>query len=268
MTVTFVDDDAGFVRWRDTYQSGFVLSHERKPRPNFLKLHRASCPTLRGDRPARGGDWTRVLPKTCSHALDDLERWAQMTTGGELDPGCTCVNGSADPPPGSSVSDPSFERPVADVNDADIRRLRGVLRNELGWMLRAAVLFERGAGEPMALQDSTLLHARKLIEFAANMSLRNEDAGDGRERRVPSGDLARFLDDWVLHLGAARGDDLVWPMDETGTRITNDDPQRLSKTVDLVLQFLEITAADVRMSPFGDTYLELLSRAQDYWHDP
>src|ERR1700690_289840 len=92
MTVTFVDDDPGFLRWRDEHRSGFVLSHERKPRPNFLKVHRATCPSLQGVRPARGGDWTRGLPKTCSDALDELRRWAEMTTGGEPDQCPMCVS--------------------------------------------------------------------------------------------------------------------------------------------------------------------------------
>lgn len=141
-------------------------------------------------------------------------------------------------------------------------------------MLNAAVLFTRGANDDMALQDSTLLHARKLVEFAATMSVGMKDVGDRGERwappddsgewRAPSGDLARFLDDWVIHLD---GKDLAWPIDKTGARITNTDPARLSKVVDLVLDFLESTAADIAPSRVGGTYLELLHRAHDYWRD-
>jgi hypothetical protein len=278
MTVTFMDDDPGFIGWRAAHPSGFVLSHERKPRPNFLKLHRASCPTLQGVRPDRGDQWTRVLPKTCSDTFDELRRWAQMTTGGEPDPCPTCV-GTA----GASISTSLPQiRPREDLAvdrmAVDAQQLRGALRNELGWMLNAAVRFGRTANDDMALQDSTLLHARKLVRFAAGVSVGNEDVGNyggrwvtadrSREQRLPGSDLARFLDDWITHLGAPRDSDVAWPIDTTGSRIANNDPARVSKVVDLVLDFLEATSADLLNSPIGDTYSELLRRARAYWRDP
>jgi hypothetical protein len=277
MTVTFVDDDPGFVCWRDAHESGFVLSHERKPRPNFLKLHRATCPSLQGGQPARGGDWTRVLAKTCSDALDDLRRWAQMSAGGEPEQCPICVNAGEAPTSAPLPQVPSSDDSAVGTITVDAQRLRVALRNELGWMLNAAVRFARRANDDMALQDSTLLHARKLVEFAAGASARKKDVGDraerwvpasrSGERRLPSSDLARFLDDWMMHLGAPHDSDVVWPIDKTGSRIASDDPARLSKVVDLVLDFLETAAADVVDSPVGDTYPELLRRARDYWRD-
>ena len=265
-----MDDDAGFVRWRDTHPAGFVLIHDRKPRPNFLKVHRAACPTIQGARPARGGDWTRVLPKTCSDGLDDLRQWAQTTAGGELEPCAMCASGNG-PAPAAPVLHDAAPGISAVVAGSDAPQLRVALRNELGWMLQAAVRFARAANGDVALQDSTFLHARKLVGFAASASARKAELADRSERWAPVGppgekpvandDLARFLDDWVMHLGGARGGDVVWPIDRTGSRIANDDPARVSKVVDLVLEILEVTAADVVESSVGDDYRRLLGRS-------
>jgi hypothetical protein len=276
VTVTFMDDDAGFVRWRDTHPAGFVLIHDRKPRPNFLKVHRAACPTIQGARPARGGDWTRVLPKTCSDGLDDLRQWAQTAAGGELEPCAMCASGNG-LSPAAPVSHDAASGSSADVAASDAPQLRVALRNELGWMLQAAVRFARAANGDVALQDSTFLHARKLVGFAASTSARKAELAERSERWAPVGppgeksvandDLASFLDDWVVHLGAARGSDAVWPIDRAGTRIADDDPARVSKVVDLVLEILEVTADDVVDSSVGDDYRRLLGRARDYWRD-
>jgi hypothetical protein len=281
VTVTFMDDDAGFVRWRDAHPGGFVLIHDRKPRPNFLKVHRAACPSIQGARPARGGDWTRVLPKTCSDGLEELRQWAHSTTGGELEPCAMCASGH-----GLSPVAPAA-RPAPVVHDAagggsavdeapDASRLRVGLRNELGWMLQSAVRFARAANDDVAMQDSTLLHARKLVGFAASTSARKAELRERGERWAPVGppvekavadtDLTRFLDDWVTHLGAG-GRDAVWPVDSAGARIASDDPDRLSRVVDLVLGILEVTAADVVESPVGDDYRQLLRRAREYWRE-
>jgi hypothetical protein len=270
-----MDDDAGFVRWRDAHPGGFVLIHDRKPRPNFLKVHRAACPSIQGARPARGGDWTRVLPKTCSDGLDELRQWAQTTAGGELEPCAMCASGNGLSPAPVSHETPAGGSAVDGAHDP--AHLRVVLRNELGWMLQAAVRFARGAHDDVALQDSTLLHARKLVGFAASTSARKAELGARSERWAPVGapgekpvantDLARFLDDWVVHLGVTRGDDATWPIDGVGARIASDDPARLSKVVDLVLEVLEATTADVVESSVGDDYRQLLRRAREYWRD-
>jgi hypothetical protein len=82
---TFLDDDAGFVRWRDTHPRGFVVNHDREPKPSYLKLHRATCWTISGALPARGDNWTTALAKTCAEDLDELRGWAR-SIGGDLDP--------------------------------------------------------------------------------------------------------------------------------------------------------------------------------------
>jgi hypothetical protein len=86
---TFIDDDAGFIRWRDTHPDGFIVNHEREPKSSYLKLHRATCSTLQGVLPGRGDNWTTAYAKTCSDDLNELRRWAH-TLGGEVDACRTC----------------------------------------------------------------------------------------------------------------------------------------------------------------------------------
>jgi len=70
---TFVDDDAGFIRWRETHARGFIVNHEREPTPRYLKLHRATCPSLQG-----------VLPLGVTTGRRRMRRLVAMTK-----PGCT-----------------------------------------------------------------------------------------------------------------------------------------------------------------------------------
>lgn len=44
-TITiFKDDDGGFFGWLDDHPDGYFINCERKPKPNYLVLHRPSCP--------------------------------------------------------------------------------------------------------------------------------------------------------------------------------------------------------------------------------
>jgi hypothetical protein len=90
LVVHFIDDDGGFVAWRDAHQNGFVVNHDREPRPEYLKLHRASCSSLQGEPTGRGKNWTSAYAKTCSESLDDLRAWARGV-GGRLDPCGYCA---------------------------------------------------------------------------------------------------------------------------------------------------------------------------------
>ena len=90
MRTTFIDDDAGFIRWRDTHPDGFIVNHDREPKPSYLKLHRATCQTLQGVLPGRGDNWTTAYAKTCSDDLNELRQWAR-NLGGELDACRTCA---------------------------------------------------------------------------------------------------------------------------------------------------------------------------------
>lgn len=57
----FKDDDPGFLGWRDSHPNGYVVNAYRNPTPDYLMLHRTSCPHLQ--RPVAEGRWTRDFVK-------------------------------------------------------------------------------------------------------------------------------------------------------------------------------------------------------------
>jgi hypothetical protein len=90
MLPTFIDDDTGFIRWRETYRRGYIVNHDRAPNPRYMKLHRTTCVTLQGVVPRRGDNGTTTYAKTCSDDLGELRSWAG-TFGGDLEPCQTCA---------------------------------------------------------------------------------------------------------------------------------------------------------------------------------
>lgn len=84
----FVDDDAGYLEWASDHRSGFVINTGRTPTAAYLKLHRASCRTIRG-APARGSTFTGDYSKVCGDK-EDLEAFAR-SLGGEASPCGLCL---------------------------------------------------------------------------------------------------------------------------------------------------------------------------------
>ncbi|HEY5009889.1 MAG TPA: hypothetical protein VIH73_01960, partial [Acidimicrobiales bacterium] len=144
---------------------------------------------------------------------------------------------------------------------ASAEQIRQHLCYELKWMVRAVVRFEQLTTETrameahgeqpsdpdvVALQDSALLHARNLIEFAKTSSDPDDpkvqwalsDILGAHRRKVPSG-LNDFLNNWVMQVGDLRVTEAKWPKDVDGNRIQSDDDQRLSKVVDVVFKMLK-----------------------------
>ncbi|WP_243727371.1 hypothetical protein [Actinocrispum wychmicini] len=76
----FQDDDAGYERWLAAHPDLFVLNTARRPAPNYLMLHRATCRTIAGT-PARGNRWTGDYIKFCGRRTE-LEEFAQAQVGG------------------------------------------------------------------------------------------------------------------------------------------------------------------------------------------
>lgn len=86
--LVFVDDDRGYLEWLRQHPRGLVINCERRPRANYLKLHRADCWTISGT-PSRGRQWTTGdYLKACANDGAELRAWAREATG--ADPtGCT-----------------------------------------------------------------------------------------------------------------------------------------------------------------------------------
>ena len=83
----FIDDDEAYLHWIDENPNGFVINCARKPKINYLKLHRASCSHLTR---AEVSNWTADYIKVCSSNVTSLKRWAAAKTGGEVDPCPVC----------------------------------------------------------------------------------------------------------------------------------------------------------------------------------
>jgi hypothetical protein len=88
--MVFKDDDCGFLAWQTTHAGGFVLNTTRTPRPDYLVLHRATCPHL--TRPDSEVQWTKNYIKICSTQVDDLVGWLADRVPGRprLTPCATC----------------------------------------------------------------------------------------------------------------------------------------------------------------------------------
>lgn len=87
---TFKDDDAGYVAWIDANPHGFVVNSFRRPTPDYLVLHKATCKFISRMTPEpirwTSGDYI----KTCAGDLGELERWARDATGGPPSPCAMC----------------------------------------------------------------------------------------------------------------------------------------------------------------------------------
>ena len=76
----FKEDDSGFFRWLDGHPDGYFINAERNPKPNYLVLHRPSCPHFDGSPDVH---WTMNYIKICSTARSDLVEWAAGEVGGD-----------------------------------------------------------------------------------------------------------------------------------------------------------------------------------------
>jgi len=163
-----------------------------------------------------------------------------------------------------------------------VQDVRDYICPELISMLRAVVRFEEirdqrstatdgGAIDLSALEDSALMHARKLVEFAAASPDNTAtsqwalcDILGTHPRKVPSR-LTAFLDDAVTRLTDQHAADQRWPKDVDGNRIVGDDPHRLSILAALVLKVLRPKHRTTTLeTDVGALYVEVLDRAHDY----
>jgi hypothetical protein len=166
--------------------------------------------------------------------------------------------------------------------------VRRYLCYELKWMLRAVVRFEEltsehrasddrsdASSDPdlVAWQDSALLHARNLAEFAAASSDPTESHAEwalsgilGTHTRKVPGNLSRFLNNWVVHIGGGSASESKWPKALDGNAIAPDDNERLSKVAEVVFKVLKPKHRTTTLqTEEGAAYVELLERARDYF---
>jgi hypothetical protein len=85
----FQDDEHGYLDWLDSHLNGYVLNCQRSLARSGLKLHHASCRTIRGT-PPRGGPWTGPYIKVCCDSVSELRTWANERVGIDPSPCGTC----------------------------------------------------------------------------------------------------------------------------------------------------------------------------------
>jgi hypothetical protein len=88
----FVDNDAGYLGWLARHHSGFVLNCHREPGPDYLLLHRATCPVISA-RATKGRSRTRDPIKVCATWRRDLEAWADSRVAFAPKPCRRCLGG-------------------------------------------------------------------------------------------------------------------------------------------------------------------------------
>lgn len=79
--IVFVDDEAGFAAWRDSHPTGYVVNCHRRPQPDYIKLHRTTCPFLNKPWIYTSGDYIKLCAKE-KNLLDDC---VKLIVGGRPD---------------------------------------------------------------------------------------------------------------------------------------------------------------------------------------
>jgi hypothetical protein len=75
----FVDDETGYFRWLADHPDGYVVNTERGISPNYMVLHRATCPSISqpSSQSTAGGFTERQYAKACADTIDDLRGWVR-----------------------------------------------------------------------------------------------------------------------------------------------------------------------------------------------
>ena len=87
--VCFVEDDRGYLDWLAAHPTGFVINTYRHPKPDYLRLHSATCRMINGT-PTNGRRWTAEYIKVCG-TRSELESWAATAVGGQAQPCPLCT---------------------------------------------------------------------------------------------------------------------------------------------------------------------------------
>ncbi len=77
----FIDNDAGYWVWLEKNPNGYVLNTNKNPSANYVKIHNASCWTIR----RQGENYTHGdFQKICATGRNEIAHWVlAVTQGGE-----------------------------------------------------------------------------------------------------------------------------------------------------------------------------------------
>jgi hypothetical protein len=85
------EDETRYRAWIDAHPGGFVVNTTRpNPSRNYLKLHRATCWSIRHLRGSQERFTSGGYQKVCSRTRTELEQWARLDVGGDLSPCGQC----------------------------------------------------------------------------------------------------------------------------------------------------------------------------------
>lgn len=78
--IIIINDDDAYLRWIEENPDGYLINAARKPKANYIVLHKSSCGTMSS---SERSNWTTTdLLKVCSNDIEELKEWALETTGG------------------------------------------------------------------------------------------------------------------------------------------------------------------------------------------
>jgi hypothetical protein len=92
--VEFTKDEASYLWWIVRYSDRYVVSADRRPKANWLTLHRARCHFVSdAQRWGAGAFVERDYIKICALDASELETWArtQVDPSATLNAGCNCI---------------------------------------------------------------------------------------------------------------------------------------------------------------------------------
>jgi hypothetical protein len=75
----FIDDEAGYRLWLVGHPKGYVVNTTRSKSPDYMVLHRATCPSISvpGPRASDGGFTERQYAKACAETVAALRVWVR-----------------------------------------------------------------------------------------------------------------------------------------------------------------------------------------------
>jgi hypothetical protein len=86
MQTLFDASDDRYRSWLDRHPSGFVLNTRRKPDPNYMVLHRATCSSISSyhSNVTPGGFTERAYIKICADTVEEIRQWVRVHFGANL----------------------------------------------------------------------------------------------------------------------------------------------------------------------------------------
>ena len=87
----FRDNDRGYCAWLAAHRDGYVLNVNRRPKADYLKLHRPDCCYIVGPI-QRQQRLTQGYIKICAMAEADLVAWCRKRLRVEPQSNCYCLS--------------------------------------------------------------------------------------------------------------------------------------------------------------------------------